>query len=58
MTSHLLDRLRGKLEGFRGSLQADAPLAPIVWFRAGGPAEILALPAEEDDLAFLMRALP
>ena len=58
MCKHLLDRLRENLAGFRGSLQADQPLAPIVWFRAGGPAEILALPADEEDLAFLMRALP
>jgi UDP-N-acetylmuramate dehydrogenase len=58
MAEHLLDRLRGKLAGFRGTLQADQPLAPIVWFRAGGPAEILAMPADEEDLAFLMRALP
>ena len=48
----------GQLAGFRGSLQADQPLAPIVWFRAGGPAEILAMPADAEDLAFLMRALP
>jgi UDP-N-acetylmuramate dehydrogenase len=55
---HLLDRLRGNLAGFRGTLQADQPLAPIVWFRAGGPAEILAMPADAEDLAYLMRALP
>ena len=55
---HLLDRLKDRLAGFRGSLQADQPLAPIVWFRAGGPAEILAMPADAEDLAFLMRALP
>ncbi|SEQ40330.1 UDP-N-acetylmuramate dehydrogenase [Faunimonas pinastri] len=54
----LLARLKDRLAGFRGSLQADAALAPIVWFRAGGPAEILAMPADADDLAFLMRALP
>ena len=54
----LLARLGSRLAGFRGSLQADQPLAPIVWFRAGGPAEILAMPADEEDLAFLMRALP
>jgi UDP-N-acetylmuramate dehydrogenase len=54
----LMARLAGRLEGFRGALQADAPLAPVVWFRAGGPADILALPADADDLAFLMRALP
>ncbi len=58
MPSHLLDRLRGELAGFRGTLQADQPLAPVVWFRAGGPAEILAMPADEEDLRLLMRALP
>ena len=58
MNEPLLTRLGSRLHGFRGSLQADAPLAPIVWFRAGGPAEILALPADEDDLTLLMRALP
>jgi UDP-N-acetylmuramate dehydrogenase len=58
MPDHLLDRLRSRLAGFRGSLQPDQPLAPIVWFRAGGPAEILAMPADEEDLALLMRAVP
>ncbi len=55
---HLLDRLRDNLVGFRGTLAADQPLAPIVWFRAGGPAEILAMPANVEDLALLMKALP
>ena len=54
----LLAELGSRLAGFRGALQADAPLAPVVWFRAGGAADILALPADADDLAFLMRALP
>jgi len=54
----LLERLRPALSGFRGALQADQPLAPVVWFRAGGPAELLALPADADDLALLMRAVP
>ena len=58
MPEHLLDRLREKLAGFRGTLQRDQALAPIVWFRAGGPAEILAMPADAEDLAHLMRALP
>ncbi len=58
MADHLLERLGDKLKGFRGTLQPDQPLAPIVWFRAGGPAEILAMPADADDLAFLMRAVP
>ena len=54
----LLAELGGRLAGFRGRLQADAPLAPVVWFRAGGSADLLALSADADDLAFLMRALP
>ncbi len=58
MPDHLLDKLRPSLAGFRGTLQADQPLAPFVWFRAGGPAEILAMPADVEDLQFLMRALP
>ena len=58
MPNHLIDRLRDRLAGFRGALQSDQPLAPIVWFRAGGPAEILAMPADAEDLAFLMRAVP
>jgi UDP-N-acetylmuramate dehydrogenase len=58
MPEHPLNRLRENLGGFRGTLQADQPLAPVVWFRAGGPAEILAMPADVEDLAFLMRALP
>lgn len=43
---------------FRGRVTADAPLAPYTWFRVGGPAEALASPADEDDLALLMAALP
>ena len=58
MPDHLLHRLRENLAGFRGTLQADQPLAPVVWFRAGGPAEILAMPADVEDLQFLMRAVP
>jgi UDP-N-acetylmuramate dehydrogenase len=58
MPEHLLERLRQNLAGFRGTLQPDQPLAPVVWFRAGGPAEILAMPADIEDLQFLMQALP
>jgi UDP-N-acetylmuramate dehydrogenase len=46
------------LSGFRGRLSYDAPLAPYTWFRVGGPAEALASPADEDDLAYLLAALP
>ena len=42
----------------RGKLAADAPLAPFTWFRVGGPAEALFSPADEDDLAYLLKSLP
>ena len=34
----------------RGKLRADAPLAPLVWFKSGGNAELLFEPADEADL--------
>ncbi len=38
----------------RGRLTADAPLAPLVWFKSGGAAEWLFEPADVEDLsAFL-----
>jgi UDP-N-acetylmuramate dehydrogenase len=35
----------------RGRLTADAPLAPLVWFKAGGTAQWLFEPADADDLS-------
>src|SRR5690349_493932 len=42
----------------RGSLMMGAPLKDLVWFRAGGPAEILFRPADAEDLAALLAAKP
>jgi UDP-N-acetylmuramate dehydrogenase len=42
----------------RGTLTHDAPLKDLVWFRAGGPAEILFRPADIDDLAAFIAARP
>jgi UDP-N-acetylmuramate dehydrogenase len=52
--SHLIDRLAKP----RGRLAADAPLGPQTWFRAGGPAEVLFRPADTEDLAAFLKALP
>lgn len=41
----------------RGRIQADAPLAPFTWFRAGGAAEALLRPADTDDLSGFLRDL-
>jgi len=53
-TSHLIDRLPSP----RGRLTADAPLGPQTWFRAGGNAEVLFRPADTQDLATFLAALP
>jgi len=53
-TPHLIDRLPRP----RGRLTADAPLGPQTWFRAGGAAEVLFRPADVEDLASFIAALP
>ncbi len=42
----------------RGSLTRDAPLKDLVWFRAGGAAEVLFRPADAEDLAAFLAAKP
>ena len=41
----------------RGRLTADAPLAPLVWFKSGGNAQFLFEPADEEDLVAFLRDL-
>ena len=53
-----MSELRAAFSGFRGRVSYDAPLAPYTWFRVGGPADALASPADEEDLAALLAALP
>jgi UDP-N-acetylmuramate dehydrogenase len=54
----LADEVRARAPKLRGRLTADAPIAEATWFRVGGPAEALFSPADEDDLAYLLAALP
>jgi UDP-N-acetylmuramate dehydrogenase len=42
----------------RGRLLLNEPLAPFTWFRVGGPADALFLPADVQDLSDFLRALP
>lgn len=44
-------------DGVRGMLTADAPLAKLVWFKAGGAADWLFEPADLDDLGEFLRKL-
>jgi UDP-N-acetylmuramate dehydrogenase len=49
--------LKRKLPDLRGRLLANEPLAPLTWFRVGGPAQALFMPEDEADLAYLMANL-
>jgi UDP-N-acetylmuramate dehydrogenase len=42
----------------RGRLVANAPIGETTWFRVGGPAQVLYSPADDDDLAYILSALP
>jgi UDP-N-acetylmuramate dehydrogenase len=46
------------LPDIRGRIAKDAALAPMTWFRVGGPAEYLVRPADAEDLCALLRQLP
>lgn len=54
----LLGHLTGRLPDFRGRLTGDAAMAPFTWFRTGGPAEVLMVPADEADLAYALARIP
>ena len=54
----LLKSLGDRLSGVRGRLTPNADMSKITWFRAGGPAELLFQPADEQDLSQFLSALP
>ncbi|RUU08645.1 UDP-N-acetylenolpyruvoylglucosamine reductase, partial [Mesorhizobium sp. M7A.T.Ca.TU.009.01.3.2] len=53
----LIDRLGDRLAGLRGRLTPNAEMDKITWFRAGGLAEVLFQPADEEDLAAFLKAV-
>ncbi len=50
--------LIARLPRVRGSYQASAPIKDLTWFRAGGPAEVLYLPPDADDLSAFLKGVP
>jgi UDP-N-acetylmuramate dehydrogenase len=52
------EKLLGRLPRPRGRLEANVPLAELTWFRVGGPAEVLFSPADESDLAEMLKQTP
>lgn len=49
---------RDHLPAVRGRLLKDEPLGPYTWFRVGGAADVLFLPADAHDLAAFLATLP
>ena len=54
----LLERLSDLAAAVRGRLTPDAPMDAITWFRAGGAADLLFQPADEEDLSVFLKMLP
>jgi len=50
--------LKAAMPKLRGRLLANESLAPLTWFRVGGPAQVLFTPADENDLAYFLKHLP
>ncbi|MDP3116264.1 MAG: UDP-N-acetylmuramate dehydrogenase [Phenylobacterium sp.] len=48
---------REALPMVRGKILRDEPLSPFTWFRVGGAADVLFLPADAEDLADFLRGL-
>jgi UDP-N-acetylmuramate dehydrogenase len=46
------------LPPLRGKLMIDLAMGDICWFRVGGPADVVFMPADTDDLAAFLKALP
>jgi len=54
----LVPELKAKAPKLRGRLLPNQSLAELTWFRVGGPAQVLFMPEDEDDLAYFLGALP
>ena len=54
----LVSDLAPRLPELRGRLAANQSLAEITWFRVGGPAQVLFVPADADDLAYFLARIP
>lgn len=58
MFEDITPALRDLVPNLSGSLEANAPGAPLSWFRTGGPIQVLYTPADEDELAAFLAAVP
>jgi UDP-N-acetylmuramate dehydrogenase len=49
--------LKAKMPALRGRLLANQTLAELTWFRVGGPAQVLFMPEDAQDLAYALANL-
>ena len=56
--SDITSELKAAMPELRGRLAANQEMAPLTWFRVGGPAQVLFTPVDEDDLAYFLARLP
>jgi UDP-N-acetylmuramate dehydrogenase len=54
----LIPDLKAAMPALRGRLLGNEPLAPLTWFRVGGPAQVLFTPSDEEDLGYFLAKLP
>ncbi len=54
----LVPDLAPRLTELRGRLAGNQSLAEITWFRVGGPAQVLFVPADAQDLAYFLGHIP
>ena len=53
-----IDWLQAAESAARGKISRNTDLAPVTWFRVGGPAQVLFQPADEADLSAFLANLP
>jgi UDP-N-acetylmuramate dehydrogenase len=54
----IVPELKARLPQLRGRLLPNQSLAELTWFRVGGPAQVLFVPEDEADLAYMLDRLP
>lgn len=52
-----LSDIQTQMPDLRGRLLDNQPLAEFTWFRVGGPAQVLFMPDDENDLAYFLSQL-
>jgi UDP-N-acetylmuramate dehydrogenase len=58
MFTDIVPQLKSGMPDLRGRLLPNQSLAELTWFRVGGPAQVLFMPEDEADLAYLLEHLP